>query len=926
MVRTRKISGTLFNRGSGIAPPRFELDNNQWIPDRLSITFRNEEWGHPSMTHRQNFTFLFTDIERSSELWETHPQAMGRALAQHDSLLRDVFQEHGGHIFKTVGDAFCVAYPNTRDTVNAAVATQRALAATAWEETGPLRVRMAVHQGEAELRDNDYFGPTLNRVARVLAVGHGGQTLLTHVAAESVRETLPSEIALRDLGERRLKDLRQPERIFQLVVHDLPDNFPPLRSLEVLPNNLPAQVTSFVGREREMAEIKRLFPTTRLLTLTGPGGTGKTRLSIQIAADLLDQFPHGVWLVELSTVSDPALIPEAMINAVGIREVPDRSSMATLVEALRTRQLLLVIDNCEHLIADCAQIVSTLLRNCPQVKVIASSREALNIEGETIWALSPLSTPDFHRDEPLLDANQIAQLEAVQLFVERATAVRPEFRLTSENSTLVAKICWRLDGLPLAIELAAARVKLLPLAQILERLDDRFRLLTGGSRAALPRQQTLGALIDWSYDLLSDPERILFRRLSVFVGGRTLEMAEAVCAVDGLAHRDIFDLLNSLADKSLLVVETAPSGETRYTMLESIWDYADDKLTQYGEGALFRRRHLEFFVAFAQKAEPHLFGPDQKEWLDRLAQEQPNLNRALHTSMDEPAMIEPGLRVAGALTRYWEVRSYLTEGYEQFQELLARADGSVPPAVRAKAELGAARLSWAQDRDEEAMRHYRAAQALYETLGMKTEVALIEAYLGFTERNEGNNPQAKIHFEKARALGKALGSERVVSTALNGIGSVLASEGDFAQARLLKERCIESFQKMGDRWIVSVATGSLAKACFAAGDLKASRRYITEALAITRDLGNNWSVPYAIEAIADICAEENEVAKAVRLYGAASAHRESLALAFSPTEQISYQAAMERLRQAIPAQQFEEEWKKGKSLGFQAAVDLALER
>jgi predicted ATPase/class 3 adenylate cyclase len=876
-------------------------------------------------TQRQNFTFLFTDIERSSELWETHPQAMGRALAQHDTLLRGVFEQHSGHIFKTVGDAFCVAFPGTHNAVKAAIATQRALAATAWEETGPLRVRMAVHDGEAEQRDNDYFGPTLNRVARVLSVGHGGQTLLTHVAADRVRGSLPSEVTLRDLGERRLRDLRQPERIFQIVVHDLPDNFPPLRSLEILPNNLPAQVTSFVGREREMAEIKRLFPATRLFTLTGPGGTGKTRLSLQIAADLLDQFQHGVWLVELSTVSDPALIPEAMINAVGIREESNRSPLNTLVEALRTRKLLLVLDNCEHLIADCAQIVSTILRSCPQVKVIASSREALSIEGETIWGLHPLSVPDFFRDEPALNMEELAHLEAVQLFVERATAVRPEFRLTEENAALVARICWRLDGLPLAIELAAARVKLLPLAQVLERLDDRFRLLTGGSRSALPRQQTLGALIDWSYDLLSEPEKILLRRLSVFVAGRTLEMAEAVCATAGLERRDIFDLLCSLADKSLLVVETAPDGETRYTMLESIWDYADDRLTQHGEGAAFRRRHLEYFTSFAEKAEPHLFGADLKTWLERLAIEQPNLKRAIRTSVEENAT-ELGLRTAGALTRYWEIRSYLTEGYEQFLELLARADASLRPDVRAKAELGCARLAWCQDRDEDAIRHYRAAQAIYETLGLKTEVAQIEAFLGLTERNEGNYAQAKIHFEKARIMGEELGSERVLMTAMSGFSTVLAAEGDFAQSRLLKERCIRAFQAMGDRWIVAAITGSLAKVCFAEGDFKASRQYIVEALAITRDLGNNWSVPYAIEAIADVCVLENEGPKAVRLYGAASAHRESLALAFSATEKISYQAALDRLHQAVPEPQFQEEWKNGQALGFQAAVNLALEQ
>ena len=873
----------------------------------------------------QTFTFLFTDIERSSELWEMHPQAMARALAQHDDLLRSVFEEHGGHVFKTVGDAFCVSYPNTRAAIGAAVAAQRGLASAAWEETGPLRVRMAVHAGEAEQRDHDYFGPTLNRVARVLGVGHGGQTLLSAVAAESVRATLPPEISLRDLGERRLKDLSQPEHIFQLVIQDLPDNFPPLRSLEVLPNNLPAQVTSFVGREREMAEVRRLSGTTRLLTLTGPGGTGKTRLSLQVAAELLDQFPHGVWLVELSTVADPALISDAVISAVGIREEPNRPPLTTLVDALRGRTLLVVLDNCEHLISGCAQVAAAILRNCPDVKIIASSREPLSIEGETIWGVSPLSVPDFRRNEPVLDWEQIAKLEAVQLFVDRAAAVRPEFRLTEENSAVIARICWRLDGIPLALELAAARVKLLPLAQILDRLDNRFRLLTGGSRAALPRQQTLGALIDWSYDLLSEPERILLRRLSVFVAGRTLEMAEAVCADDDLPRSDIFDLLNSLADKSLLVVETSPTGETRYTMLESIWDYADDRLTQHGENERFRQRHLDFFTKFAEAVEPHLFVAEQKAWLEKLAVEHMNLNRALSTSLEKPETVELGMRLAGALTRYWEVRSYLTEGYDQFEELFAKANDSMPPGIRAKAELGAGRLSWCQDRDEDALRHYQAASSIYESLGMEEHVGIAEAFLGFTQRNEGNYAQARVHLEKAQRIGEKVGSKRVLGAVANGMSTLLAAEGDLVQAREIKEQSLRTFGEIGDRWIVSFVKGSLAKVCFAAGDLEASRRYITDALTITRDLGNNWSVPYAIEAIGDILAEQGEPARAVRLYGAAAGQREALALAFSPTERDSYTLAMNRLHKLVPDARFTEEWKKGQTLGFQAAVNLALE-
>jgi predicted ATPase/class 3 adenylate cyclase len=874
---------------------------------------------------RQNVIFLFTDIERSSELWEMHPQAMGRALAQHDGLLRGVFAEYHGYVFKTMGDAFCVAFTHPLDAVEAAVAAQRELAAAAWEETGPLRVRIALHSGEAEQRDGDYFGPTLNRVARVLSTGHGGQTLLTAVTAESVRAMLPAEISLRDLGERRLKDLSRPERIFQLVIQELPAEFPPLRSLEVLPNNLPAQVTSFVGREREMAEVKRLMGTTRLLTLTGPGGTGKTRLSLQVAAEMLDQFPHGVWLVELSTLSDPALVPEAILNAVDIREEPDRAPLSTLIDALRPRHLLLVLDNCEHLISACAQIASTLLRNCPQVKIITSSREPLSIEGETLWPVSALAVPDFSRSQESLEFDKLGEFEAVQLFVERAAAVRPDFALTAENAPLVANICWRLDGIPLALELAAARVKVLPLAQILTRLDDRFRLLTGGSRTALPRQQTLGALIDWSYDLLSEPERILFRRLAVFVAGRTLETAEAVCAGDGLESTEIFDLLCSLAEKSLVMIETDSKGGNRYTMLESIWDYAEEKLSQFGETAVYRRKHLEFFVGFAESVEPNLFGPDQKAWLEKLSVENNNLNLALRTSMGAQETIGLGLRLSGALTRYWEVRSYLTEGYEQFEALLARMDDSVELAIQAKAELGAGRLAWCQDRDVDALEHYRAAQRLYKSVGLTERVAAIEGYLGFTEFNEGNNAAAKEHFERTRSMGEELQSERLKAMAVHGFGSLAAAAGDLGAARTAKEFAVETFKSIGDQWVVSLVTGSLGEVCFAAGDLAAARRFIRESLTISRNLGNNWSVPYAIEALADICAEEHQAAKAVRLYGAGSAHREALALAFSPTEKISYRRSVDRLHKLVPEPAFREEWEKGRALGLQAAIKLAMD-
>ncbi|MCW5559947.1 MAG: adenylate/guanylate cyclase domain-containing protein, partial [Verrucomicrobiae bacterium] len=512
--------------------------------------------------------------------WEMHPQAMGRALAQHDALLNTVFTAHRGRVFKTMGDAFCVVFSEAADAVHAAVAAQRQLAAAAWEETGPLRVRMAVHTGTVQHRDGDYFGPTLNRVARLLATGHGGQTLLSAAATEKARPLLPDDVSLRDLGERRLKDLSRPERIFQVLSAGLPADFPPLRSLEVLPNNLPAQVTSFIGRAREMAEVRRLLESSRLVTLTGSGGTGKTRLSLQVAAEQLEAFPHGVWLVELATLTEPGQVPEAVAEVLDLRAEPGRPLLATLENALRPRHLLLLLDNCEHLIGACARMATRLLARCPQVRMLASSREPLNIPGEVLWPVPALSATE---GEELPDTHafaDLAQLESVQLFVDRAAAVSPGFTLTPENARLIAEIGGRLDGLPLAIELAAARVKVLPLPQILARLEDRFRFLTGGNRTAEPRQQTLGAMIEWSHDLLSPAERMLLRRLAVFAGGRTLEMVEAVCSGEGLERSQMLDLLSSLADKSLVTVERSGLDEPRYTLLESVWTFAEERLQE----------------------------------------------------------------------------------------------------------------------------------------------------------------------------------------------------------------------------------------------------------------------------------------------------------------------------------------------------------
>jgi len=474
--------------------------------------------------------FLFTDIEGSTRLWEEHPGAMRLALERHDALLTAAIETNNGHVFKTVGDAFCAVFSTATDALDAAIQAQRnlrPLQPSATTSDLSLKVRMAIHVGAAELRGGDYFGPTLNRLARLLAVGHGGQILLSGAMQELVRDELPPGVSLRDWGQHRLRDLQRAEHVYQVVHPELPADFPPLRSLNELPNNLPQQMTSFVGREKEIAELRQWLTTSRLVTLTGAGGTGKTRLSLAVAAEVMGEFPDGVWLVELASLADPGLVPQTIATALGVREEPTRPIIQTLTDYLKSKTLLLVLDNCEHLLTACAQATETILRSSPHVRILASSREGLGVTGEHAYRVPSLTVPDPRHMPPM---EKLDQYEAVRLFIDRALLVQPTFAVNNQNAPAVAQICHRLDGIPFAIELAAARVKAMSVEQISQRLNDRFRLLTGGSRTALPRQQTLRALIDWSYDLLSDKEKTLLRRLSVFAGGWTLEAAEKVCA------------------------------------------------------------------------------------------------------------------------------------------------------------------------------------------------------------------------------------------------------------------------------------------------------------------------------------------------------------------------------------------------------------
>ncbi|MEP6755135.1 MAG: tetratricopeptide repeat protein, partial [Chthonomonadales bacterium] len=731
-------------------------------------------------------TFLFTDIEGSTRLWEEHPQAMRPALARHDALLRQSIEQYDGVVFKTIGDAFCAAFATAPDALAAALAAQLALHSEPWPEVLSIRVRMALHTGAAELRDNDYFGPPLNRVARLLSAGHGGQALVSAATQELVRDALPASCSLLSLGEHRLRDLGRPEMVFQLLHPSLTAEFPPIKSLDnpKLPNNLPQQLTSFIGREKDIAEVKALLGKTRLLTLTGSGGCGKTRLALQVAPEMLEDYPDGAWFVELASVSDPALVPQCVAQVLGVREEPGKPLVQILAEALKVKGLLLVLDNCEHLLAACAQLVNTLLRSCPGVRVLASSREGLGISGETVFRIPPLSLPDLKQTAT---PASLSTYEAVRLFVDRATATLPTFAVTDQSALALAQLCVQLDGIPLAIELAAARVRSLSVEDIKNRLDQRFRLLTGGSRTAQPRQQTLKALIDWSYDLLSEQEKIFLARLSVFAGGWTLAAAEKVCSGESIEDWEALDLLSSLVDKNL-VLALEKDGSVRYRMLETVREYAAEKLLEAGQEQTLRIRHGDWFLELSEEAEPKLTGAEQGIWLNVLETEYSNLRAVLKWSMDTPQGSEVNLRLCGALWRFWWIRGYLTEGRDWSEASLALEYATGRTAARARVCYGVGVLATIQGNNGTARDYLEQSLEIRREIGDRQGIAASLNSLGNVARDQGDYAAARTYFEQSLEIRREIGDRHGVAISLHNLGSVTWKQGDYAAATACHEQ------------------------------------------------------------------------------------------------------------------------------------------
>jgi predicted ATPase/class 3 adenylate cyclase/DNA-binding CsgD family transcriptional regulator len=780
-------------------------------------------------------TLLLADIEGSSGLWETRPEAMSGAIGRHDAIVDEPIRRFGGvrPLEQGEGDSFVAAFSRSSDALRCALDLQLAFARESWPPGVRLRLRIALHTGEVQLRDDaNYVGQAVNRCARLRDIAHGGQTLLSQSTYELVADRLPDDVTLSDLGTHRLKDLARPEHVYQLCHPELSAEFLPLRSLNVLPNNLPSQPTSFIGRSIEIAEIRKLLADNRLVTLTGSGGCGKTRLALQVAADELGDFPDGVWWVDLAPITDGAAVMSSLAAVLGVRDVPFHAVSTAVVKELKTKRLLLLMDNCEHLVPACAELADALLRECPGVDVLATSREPFGIAGEVPWRVPSMSVPGPSERAPI---DALETFEAVRLFIDRATKSRPNFKVTNENAPAIVEICQRLDGIPLAVELASARVRTMTPAKIVDALHDRFRLLTGGSRTALPRQQTLLASVNWSYELLDDDQRLLLRRLSVFAGGFSLDAAEAICAGGIIDAEQILDVLSHLVDRSLVQMEDQDA-DGRYRLLETIRQYAVRELAGSGEERSIREKHLSFYLEFAEKESgAGESAPDLPQHAQAIEREYDNLRAAMDWSIQAPS-VDEALRLTYALWRFWFLRYSLNEGVTRLKAALALDDGDA--RLRAQALAAAGSLSTFLFDFFEGRRMAEEALGVARRLDDATILAPTLHVLGWLETLALNDTAARPLIEECLRVTRATGQEfwRAAAAMALGVLETLATGNLPAAASALEESYslalshqIRIFHVAASNWLAAVR--------MFAGDLDAARSSALESLGVSDTLG-----------------------------------------------------------------------------------------
>jgi predicted ATPase/class 3 adenylate cyclase/Tfp pilus assembly protein PilF/tRNA A-37 threonylcarbamoyl transferase component Bud32 len=917
------------------------------------------------------YCVLFTDIEDNTHLREPSSFVTKEALARYHQILKAAVESRGGYVFKIVEATFQAIFSSASEAVQAAVAAQRVLSSEPWRtETGPLKTRMALHSCHVEARAGVYASPDFARLARLLAATQGGQILITLVTAELVQDALPEGISLVDLGERRFKDLMRPEHIYQVSASGLPDNFSPSLTLDTIPNNLPFEVSSFIGREKEISQVKRLLGNSnpasagsRVLTLMGAGGTGKTRLALKVAAELIEAYPQGVWLVELAPLTEPGLLPQALAQPPGLTEQPGQTLLATLLAYFKTRRTLVILDNCEHLIDAVARLVDNLARNCPDLQILVTSREALGIGGEVTFQVPPLGLPNPKKMPPL---ERLPDYEAVQLFIERAVAAKPDWSVTNQNAAALVKLCHRLDGIPLALELAAARIRALNVEQILAKLDERFRLLTGGNRTALPRQKTLRALIDWSYDLLSEAEQIMWRRLSIFAGSWSLEAAEQLCAGENLEDFEVMDHLIQLVNKSLVVVEDNQGQTARYRFLETIRQYGEEKLRQTAEASRLEERYLAYFVQLTEEAAPQLTGGEQIPWLERLEAEHDNLRKALELCQGRGGvLLETGLQLATALWKFWEIRGYLTEGRERLTNLLAQAKSAgldetaayawalnrVALLIWRQADYSAARsiceealarmrvlddkvgigatlnnlanLLLEQGQVAEARQYFRESLELVRQAGDRPRIVITLTNLGVLDANQGNFVSARQLLTESLTISQELGNLNFVAQILANLGTTAIMEKDFPAADRYLEESLKTSRELNNAYFTAVILNNLGSSSVKQTRYEQALNYFLESLALSRELDLKQEISQGLVGLASLAVKKNQPGLGIELLQTVDNMQKMLGTTFVGQEKVEYEEALQACRVMLTPNHFDNLWQARQHISLEQAIARA---